>query len=238
MAMTSEERSKLPLCGAQKKDGTYCRAFQGQGTQHPGVGFCKYHGGATPNGNKHALKLETQQRMIAMSEPVADVEPHEILLTELSYSAGHVSFLRSEITELANDEIGSERAKVLLSRYDDERERLTRIAKTCSDAGVDEALVRIETVKAASMVRAINIAAQEAGIPKDYVNALGVALRKQVALMAGDQQTAAAEEARVQEIRTKISATEQQRAEKRAQKLAGLVPADEMVIDGRARETR
>ena len=232
MGHTSEQRSKNVLCGAMTKRGVRCRAFAGQGTDHPGVGSCKFHGGSTRNGKKRALALEAQQRMIAMSVPVEDAQPHAILLTELTYSAGHVAFLRSEITDLDTAEIGNERSCVLLSRYDDERERLTRIAKACSDAGVDDALIRIEQVKAMQVVRVITDAARDAGIPRDYITALGPALRRQFALLAGDDDAADEQEQRVAAVREKIRAAEARRAEKAAQRYSGLTfPPDELVVD-------
>src|SRR5690348_8245831 len=105
MGHTPEQREGHPLCAAKKKDGTRCRAFAGQGTDHPGVGQCKFHGGATPNGRKHALALEAKQRMVAMSVPVDDAQPHLILLKELTVSAGHVGWLREEIGTLEPQEI-------------------------------------------------------------------------------------------------------------------------------------
>lgn len=234
MGHTSEQRSKNALCGAMTKRGVRCRAFAGQGTDHPGVGSCKFHGGSTRNGKKRALALEAKQRMVAMSVPVEDAQPHAILLHELTVSAGHVGWLREEIATLKPREIGDERSRVLLTRYDDERERLTRIAKACSDAGVDDALIRIEQVKAMQVVRVITDAARDAGIPRDYITALGPALRRQFALLAGDDDAADEQEERVAAVREKIRANEERRARKAAQAYSGLTfPPDEMVIDGR-----
>ena len=236
MAMTSEERSKLPLCGARKKNGELCRAIAGQKTDHLGSGNCAYHGGATPNGKKHALKLETQARMVAMSVPLeaADAQPHKVLLTELSYSAGHCQWLREEIGALDPETIGDERSKTLLSRLDSERDRLTRIAQGAASAGVDEAMIQIHQAQAMTMVRAITQAAEDAGIPRDYVKALGPALRRQLALLAGDDAAAAEQEAVVARVRDQIQATEARRAEKAAQRFSGLTfPPEEYIVEGR-----
>jgi len=37
-------------CGARTRSGEPCRQAAGWGTDHPGVGRCKLHGGATPRG--------------------------------------------------------------------------------------------------------------------------------------------------------------------------------------------
>lgn len=222
MPHTKEQRSAQPLCGATKKNGEKCRLFAGQGTEHKGIGRCKLHGGATKTHQKHALDQEVKQRMVARSARPEEVEPHLVLLEELAMSAGHVGFLREEIAALEPTEIGFERAKVLLERYDLERDRLTRIAKACSEAGVDEARIRIEEVRAAQMVQTITAAAKDAGIPAPYVKALGPALRKQVALLAGDEEVAAEAESRVAEIREQVAAAEQERVERAAQRYSGL----------------
>ena len=218
MGHTQDQRSAKPLCGARKKNGEKCRAFAGQKTDHPGFGQCAFHGGATPNGRKHALALSAKQRMVAESVRVEDAHPHLVLVQELAMSAGHVGFLREEIAGLEPSEIGDERSKVLLERYDLERDRLTRIAKSCSEAGVDEACIRIEEVKAAQVVATITAAAKDAGIPPHYVRALGPALRKQFALVAGDEAVAEQAERRVAEVREQIAAEEERRVERAASK--------------------
>lgn len=230
MPHTVEQRSAHALCGARRKNGSTCRLFAGHGTSHKGFGQCRLHGGATPNGEKYALALEARHSMIARSVPVEDAEPHLVLLQELGYSAGHVNFLREEISSLDPAEIGGERSKVLLHRYDSERDRLTRIAKTCSEAGVDEARIRIADAHAVLLTQAISTAAQEAGLSRDQVRALGPALRKQLALQAGDTQAAEAADARVTELRERLRQQDEQRIERAGQRYAGLVPASELGI--------
>jgi hypothetical protein len=227
---STEQRSTHPLCNAKKRDGSRCRAFAGQGTDHPGVGSCKFHSGSTPNGKKSALALQAKHRMVAMSVPVEDAQPHAILLQELTVSAGHVGWLREEIASLPPEEIGDERSRVLLTRYDDERERLTRIAKACSDAGVDEATIRVEQVKLSMVAKAMQGAMRDIGLSPRHVEALGPAFRKQLALMQGDDATADAMDARVAEVRRQIQTADDQRIEKAAQRFSGLTfPPEELV---------
>jgi hypothetical protein len=77
--LTSEERSTYPLCGAKKKNGDACRAFSGQGTDHPGVGRCKFHGGSTRTHKQHAIVTEAKRRMVSFGEPYS-TEPVEALI--------------------------------------------------------------------------------------------------------------------------------------------------------------
>ena len=61
-----------PHCGATLKSGAgTCGHKAGWGTDHPGYGNCKLHGGATPTGKKHAktLRQEAWQRIMEQAEP-------------------------------------------------------------------------------------------------------------------------------------------------------------------------
>ena len=73
MAHTPEQRDTKPMCGAKKENGERCRAFAGQGTSHPGIGACKFHGGSTPSHEKAAVEREITKRMVMMGEPVENV---------------------------------------------------------------------------------------------------------------------------------------------------------------------
>ena len=44
---TRKEREKLPVCGAKGRSGKPCQNPAGKGTDHPGEGRCKFHGGVT-----------------------------------------------------------------------------------------------------------------------------------------------------------------------------------------------
>src|SRR5262245_48883446 len=76
MAHTPEQRSAQPLCGALKRDGTTCRAFAGQGTDHIGLGACKWHGGSTIQHRQKALK-EIARRNMAQYGREMEIEPVE-----------------------------------------------------------------------------------------------------------------------------------------------------------------
>jgi hypothetical protein len=85
MPVTPEQRSMHDLCGAKKKNGELCRAYAGQGTDHPGVGRCKFHLGNAPNLKKHAAKQ--QKRMVVFGAPIP-IDPNQALLAML-YLARH-----------------------------------------------------------------------------------------------------------------------------------------------------
>jgi hypothetical protein len=147
--MTSEKRSTYALCGAKKKNGAACRAFAGQGTDHLGVGRCKFHGGSTRTHRQNAAVVEAKNRMIRFGEPY-DLEPTEALIWMVQLSAGHVRFLSGELAALDDEQRGTLEAQIATRLWNEERDRLARISKAALDAGVAErAIVLAERAGAA-----------------------------------------------------------------------------------------
>lgn len=179
--ITPEQRDQVPLCGAKKKNGELCRAFAGQGTNHSGTGKCKFHGGATPNHDKRAVTQNLKRRMVTLGEPVEDVTAVSALLSELYASTGHVAWLRQQLANMSEDELGTLAGTALVRLYDSERDRKTRIAKLCSEAGVDEAAVRIAEVQVTMLGEALSAACDTAGLSAPMRKRLGEALREELA---------------------------------------------------------
>src|SRR5262249_55164733 len=141
---TPDQRSLNALCGAKKKDGDTCRAFAGQGTDHPGVGRCKHHLGRTQNMNKHAVKLHAEREVTKARADFGDrlpVDPAEALLTTLQISAGQMAWLQAVLEE-HGDKIDFD-GQVLMRLWNDERDRVARIAEAALRAGVKERYVRL-----------------------------------------------------------------------------------------------
>lgn len=230
---TSEQRDRLstPLCGANKKDGTKCRAFAGQGTEHKGIGRCRFHGGSTPNHNTHAINEEIKKRAAAFGDPI-DVTAPEALMSTLRATAGHVQILHSEISEMEDRD--SREFRITYGLYSQERDRLTRIGEAAVRAGVSERLVRIEESQAAMTVKAVADAARDIGLDRTRLRALGVALRVRLAEAAGEQEQADASRQRLDRLREEITATDDQRiaaaAQREAERLTGLmIPPAELI---------
>jgi len=164
MAHTSEERDHLntPLCGAKKKNGELCRAFAGQGTEHRGVGCCKNHGGSTRSHKSNAIIVEAKRRMVKLGEPIPGIAPHEALLAVLRATAGHVAWLHREVAGL--EDLASAESRVVVTLYDSERDRLTRVAKACSEVGVQDREIRVHEREAAIFATAVDKAAGELGM--------------------------------------------------------------------------
>ncbi len=183
MPHTSEQRSHLttPLCGARKKNGNLCRAFAGQGTQHLGIGRCKYHGGATPMHNRSAVMTEAKREMVTLGAPI-DVEPHQALMGVLKVTAGHVAWLAGEVQRLEDLEDGM--ARGIVSLYSDERDRLARVAKACLDANIDEREVKLAEQQMEMIASLISAVVEDLGLTPKQRNLVGPSLRKHMGSIA------------------------------------------------------
>lgn len=139
---TKEQRDSHALCGARKKNGEKCRKFAGEGTEHRGVGTCKYHLGRSKQHNLHAVKVEAQAQMNTLEFGQAiDVDPAEAILAVVHLSYGHLCWLRSEIAGYEDKSVFD--AQVLLRMYDNERDRVARISKAALDAGIAERQIKL-----------------------------------------------------------------------------------------------
>jgi hypothetical protein len=149
MSTTKEQRSKWALCGAKKRNGETCRNYAGTGTNHLGIGACKYHLGNAKNHQKAAIKvLVEREHQAAIEEArkfgqVIEMDPLSALLWSLHLSASHTEYLRQEIGRAGDSAEQVFRREVLLRQWNDERDRLARTSKMALDAGVDERRIKM-----------------------------------------------------------------------------------------------
>lgn len=92
-------------CGAHPDDPVRgpCRATKGRGTDHPGVGACKHHGGSTPSGRKAAGRVMAEEAVRRLAIPV-QTTAEQALLDEIARAAGWVAWLEDRIVETAGDD--------------------------------------------------------------------------------------------------------------------------------------
>lgn len=229
----SESESLDRRCGAKtrmagEREGGPCRHWAGFRTDHPGVGRCYLHGGATQSHKTHAVVTEAKRRMVTLGGPIEDVTAPGALMSLLRASAGHVSWLQSEVAALTD--LASHEAEVLVKLYDSERDRLARVGEACVRAGVAEHMVRMEQHRADLTLRAIRDAATDIGLNSRQLQALGIALRKRLVERGDDPELAAREaaqaDAKLAELREQAQAEEERKvtklADRRAKELSGL----------------
>lgn len=101
-------RGQFAQCGARlRKDGKLtgdtCPQIRGYGTDHPGYGRCKRHGGGSPGGKKFAAMQRAEEMVEARKREMrfygvrAAVDPETVLLEEMQYTAGVVRWLRDMV---------------------------------------------------------------------------------------------------------------------------------------------
>jgi hypothetical protein len=187
MAHTSEQRDNLstPLCGAKKKNGTTCRAFAGQGTDHPGVGRCKYHGGSTSSHKKAALDLEAARQMVTLGDAI-EMEPTQSLLLLHHKACGHVAWAAQRIAGMTDEELASREGEVIMRLYDRERDRLARIAETCVRSGVRAEQLKVEQDKIDTIVQFFDAILGQLNLTERQLDALPAALDSAMVIMTGE----------------------------------------------------
>jgi hypothetical protein len=163
MPPTKEQRNKFPMCSAKTRSGGRCRKWAGERTSHPGIGACYLHGGATPNHQQHAVKVEATRRAIEFGQLV-DIEPGPALLLAVKLSAGQLVYLRSRLDDPDVD--GFER-QILASQWDGERDRLSRSARAAFESGIAERQIRLAESAGAELAQLVSGVLQDLGLSDD-----------------------------------------------------------------------
>ena len=133
---------KSRQCNARKRSGVgRCRHGAGHGTDHPGYGCCKFHGGSSPNGRAAAKRAKQTEAMERLGLPRA-VEPHQGLLEEIARTAGHIDWLRAQLEPLDEGALEGT-ATGLWSMYSRERDRFVPVCSRAISAGVAERQVKL-----------------------------------------------------------------------------------------------
>lgn len=83
-------------CGAQKRNGGSCTLAAGWGTNHPGNGRCKLHGGSTPTHVRSAARGELRT---LLGIPL-EINPLDALIMCIKIRAGEVKWLSDRMAEL------------------------------------------------------------------------------------------------------------------------------------------
>lgn len=151
---------RYETCGGKKRQGEGdCTRPAGWGTDHPGLGACKLHGGATPN-HKTAAVTTQARRDVVLFGGRRDIHPADALLELVQWTAGEVDYWRqrvrlldeqaltwgvTRVKEGGDDRGTTEEAKpnVAYAMLVDASNRLERYSASALKAGVDERRVKI-----------------------------------------------------------------------------------------------
>jgi hypothetical protein len=195
MAFTSEELDNYPLCGAKKKNGTTCRQHAGAGTAHKGIGRCKWHLGNTAAHRQHAVKEEAIRKMATMGVGGdLQVTPGQALQGALNLSANAMAWLTAMVGGIPEDEMLTPESQSLLRLFNDEKDRLARIASACAAAGISERQIKLAEHHTQLMGQMLEAVMDRIQLSAEQRRAVGPAIREALpALMATEGAEAAPE---------------------------------------------
>lgn len=171
----------VKLCGAKKTQGGTCSQPAGLGTDHLGHGHCKFHGGATPNGEKAGAKAELN----AMAERLP-VTPSEAVVGTLELVAGQLAYATLKVGELGEDEmfVNSIAGRVphhWIQMQGVLQERIVKFAGAAASMGVAERKVDLLAAQTAMMGELLEGVMGDVGLTKAQRKKVGPAIRGRLA---------------------------------------------------------
>lgn len=174
-----------PLCGAKRRKGGKCGMGAGWGTNHPGTGRCKLHGGSTPNHVKSAIGDE--YRLLLGKE--MEINPFDALLWVIRIRAGEVQWLTQRMSEL-DEKDWTESSLIGKQFHLFARERqaamndLARFSQMAISLGIAERSVRLAEQYGETLGRLIKGILEDLDLsPEQMANAPGV-VRKHLVLVS------------------------------------------------------
>ena len=166
--------------------------------------MCRAHGGRAPQVQRAAarrLAVAEARDVVRGLGIMVDADPLDVLLDMVREAAGNVAAYRLAIDGLgvhvgpdgvATDAVDHEHAyhppdvHILVKMYDSERDRLTRYAKICLDAGVDERRVRVAEGDAQRLATAVARALDRVGLTGEQRGLLRSAMAEELRALRGE----------------------------------------------------
>lgn len=167
------------MCGARKTDGSgVCSKPPGWGTDHAGVGRCKFHGGSSPSGREHARRLrlvraeaELATRLSEMGyEPIGN--PLDAFADLVAQAVALKDWLAAKVDGLDDgvagdespaglrftDDRGGEQLRSEMALYERAMDRAAKLLAEWVRLGLDERRVQIDERLAALVADAVTAA--------------------------------------------------------------------------------
>lgn len=151
-----------PICGAaNKRDGSPCQMSAGHGTDHPGFGTCKFHGGALPEHQSTAARQEVlaivdEKKALGLVEP--DADPDEVMMQEVGRAKAAVEYFDGVVKEMTDDpevDPAGARFQKVVWHWNEQRRLLTNVSNIVVKAGIAKRHVEIQEIQAAAILTAI-----------------------------------------------------------------------------------
>jgi hypothetical protein len=182
----ARDARKPSICGARRRDGKECKQVAGWGTNHIGIGPCKFHAGNLSSVRKNAIVVEAQQFMGAPK----DINPLDAIMWCIRISAGEVEWLSTEIAKVPMEEwiehayIGKQ-LNVLQRARADAQDRLVRYSRDAIQLGLAERAVRLAENFGMMIARLLENIAVELKLSRAQKELWPGIVRRQLILLEG-----------------------------------------------------
>jgi hypothetical protein len=173
-------------CRATKRTGGKCTMAAGWGTDHPGIGRCKWHGGCTPSHVKAAAQEEYRQ---LLGKP-KEINPFEAIMWCIRIRAGEVEWLGQKMSELeSKDWIEETLVGKQFHLYAKERQHamsdLVRYSETAIRMGIAERYVRLAEVYGQTIAKLIEGILEDLNLTEEQKAIAPQAVRRQLLMIEG-----------------------------------------------------
>lgn len=155
-------------CGGKKRQGTgNCTRPAGWGTDHPGFGRCKLHGGCAPSSNVAAAREQAQDAVMRLGfQPVADP------LAQLASVAGELVAVKDRLREHVErltqirtlSAEGTEQVRAELSAYQQALRDTVGVLATMARLNIGERMAKVSEAQLELMEKAFRVALEDAGL--------------------------------------------------------------------------
>lgn len=176
-------------CGSRKRQGEgNCTLPAGWGTDHPGSGNCKHHGGSTRNHRKAAVEAQARMELARL-----DVPPVEDPLSELAKVCAQVIAWKDSMAERVNElsslryenEAGGEQLRAEVALWERALDRCERFLTAMARLNIDERLAAISEARAELIISVFVAALERAGIEGEQADMVLSAADEEFARQAG-----------------------------------------------------
>lgn len=189
------------ICGAKKRGGGVCALRAGQGTTHPGIGSCKFHGGSTPAGVRSAVAKQA----VLLGAP-KEINPLDAIIWCIKMTAGEIDFYTEQMVELdkknwLEETIMGKQMHVFARERALAQERLVKFSKDAISLGLAERAVKLAEQYGNTLARLIKGILDELMpyISKEGIELIPTIVRKHL-LMAEEGTSGMAAMSKVKEL--------------------------------------
>jgi hypothetical protein len=175
------------FCGAARRSGGFCQAKAGQGTSHPGSGFCRLHGGTTPSGKLKGVKAEA----VFMGAPKS-INAVDAIIWVIHITAGEIEWFSERMKELDKGEwyehsVIGKQMHVLQRERANAMVRLERFSKDALSLGLMERRIRMAEMYGSALGRYTKGILDDLKLTPEQEKRAPAIVRRHLSLLEGGQ---------------------------------------------------